>query len=287
MSQRNPLPQTEGGVFLTDAGLETVLIFHDGIDLPAFASFPLVEDDAGREALNGYYAPFLQLARERETGFLLSSPTWRANQDWGDELGYDAETLAHVNRQSIEMMERLRADAGAGQPILIEGMIGPRGDGYAPASTMTAWDARALPRGAAAGVRRHRRRHGLCDHDDLCRGGDRRRPGGREGRAAVGDRIHRRDRRPAAQRADAAGGDRPGGRRDGRCVRVLPDQLRAPDALRRRARRGPCRSSGSAGCGRTPRRSATPSWTRPRSSTTAIRPTSARATSACASRCRT
>ena len=39
------------------------------------------------------------------------------------------------------MLERLRADAGSGQPILIEGMLGPRGDGYAPSSTMTAWDA--------------------------------------------------------------------------------------------------------------------------------------------------
>ena len=142
MSQRStPLPQTEGGVFLTDAGLETVLIFHDGIDLPAFASFPLVDDDAGREALNGYYAPFLQLARERGTGFVLSSPTWRANQDWADQLGYDAETLAKINRRSIELLERLRSDAGSGQPVLIEGMLGPRGDGYAPTSTMTAHEA--------------------------------------------------------------------------------------------------------------------------------------------------
>ena len=141
MSQRTTLPQTEGGVFLTDAGLETVLIFHDGIDLPAFASFPLVEDEAGRAALNGYYAPFLQLARERGTGFVLSSPTWRANQDWGDQLGYDAETLAKINRHSIEMLERLRADAGPGQPILIEGMLGPRSDGYAPTTTMSPSDA--------------------------------------------------------------------------------------------------------------------------------------------------
>ncbi len=141
MSRRTSLPQTEGGVFLTDAGLETVLIFRDGIDLPAFASFPLVEDEAGREALDAYFKPFLQLARERGTGFVLTSPTWRASQDWADQLGYDAASLAKINRHSIEMMERLRDDAGSGQPILIEGVLGPRGDGYAPSSTMTVWEA--------------------------------------------------------------------------------------------------------------------------------------------------
>ena len=33
--------------YVSDGGLETDLIFHHGIDLPEFASFPLVEDDAG------------------------------------------------------------------------------------------------------------------------------------------------------------------------------------------------------------------------------------------------
>jgi homocysteine S-methyltransferase len=141
MSHRDSLPQTEGGVFLTDAGLETVLIFHEGIDLPGFAAFPLLEDDAGREALTSYYEPFLSLARERDTGFVLTSPTWRANPDWAAKLGYDGETLAKVNRHSIELMERLRADAGTGQPILIEGLLGPRDDGYAPAATMSAREA--------------------------------------------------------------------------------------------------------------------------------------------------
>ena len=137
MDQREPLPQTGGGVFLTDAGLETVLIFHEGLDLPGFAAFPLLEDDAGRATLRAYYEPFLTLARERDTGFVLTSPTWRANPDWAASLGYDDETLAKVNRHSIELMERLRADAGAGQPVLIEGLLGPRDDGYAPSAIMS------------------------------------------------------------------------------------------------------------------------------------------------------
>ncbi len=141
MSRSDRLPQADGGIFLTDGGLETVLIFHQGIDLPGFAAFPLLEDEAGRAQLRAYYEPFLALARERGTGFVLTSPTWRANPDWAATLGYDAETLARVNRHSIELMERLREDAGASRPILIEGLLGPRSDGYAPAATMSARDA--------------------------------------------------------------------------------------------------------------------------------------------------
>jgi len=41
---RNTLPQLSTDLFLTDSGLETVLIFHEKIDLPDFASFPLLDE---------------------------------------------------------------------------------------------------------------------------------------------------------------------------------------------------------------------------------------------------
>ncbi len=37
---RDRLPQLEGGVFLTDSGLETDLIVNKGYELPLFAAFP-------------------------------------------------------------------------------------------------------------------------------------------------------------------------------------------------------------------------------------------------------
>ena len=43
--------------FITDGGLETTLIFLDGLDLPSFAAFPLVDDAAGRQALARYFQP--------------------------------------------------------------------------------------------------------------------------------------------------------------------------------------------------------------------------------------
>ncbi len=53
---RNFLPQIEenNGFFLTDAGLETVLVFKLKIDLPDFAAFPLLNSQDGRRILRQY-----------------------------------------------------------------------------------------------------------------------------------------------------------------------------------------------------------------------------------------
>lgn len=128
------LPQLDGGLFLTDGGLETALIFHQGLELPEFAAFPLLEDEAGTAALRDYYRPYLELARERRAGFVLESPTWRANPDWAQRLGYGPEELAHANRMAIGLMQELRQEFAApgAAPIVISGCIGPQGDGYSP-----------------------------------------------------------------------------------------------------------------------------------------------------------
>jgi homocysteine S-methyltransferase len=130
---------------LTDAGMETALIFHQGIDLPCFAAFPLVETEDGRRALRTYFRPFLDLARDRGLPFLLDAPTWRANPDWGKELGYDIEGIAAVNRRAVAFVDELRreeVEAGSAA-ILVEALVGPRGDGYAPGSRMSAHEAEA------------------------------------------------------------------------------------------------------------------------------------------------
>lgn len=41
---RERLPQLEGRVFLTDGGIDTTLIFGEGIDLPFFSAFHLLRD---------------------------------------------------------------------------------------------------------------------------------------------------------------------------------------------------------------------------------------------------
>ena len=140
---RAHLPQLDGGVFLTDGGIETVLIFHEGIDLPAFAAFDLLKDRAGTEKLRSYYGPYLELARDRGLGFVLESPTWRASPRWAGEIGYDGGELDQFNRRAIALMEELRDEYETPDtPIVISGCIGPQDDGYQPAQLMTADEAR-------------------------------------------------------------------------------------------------------------------------------------------------
>ncbi len=103
------LPQLDGGLFLSDGGLETTLVFLDGVELPHFAAFVLLRDEAGRERLRAYYRPYLELAANTpNTGFVLETPTWRANADWGRLLGYDPETLAQANLQAARLISALR-----------------------------------------------------------------------------------------------------------------------------------------------------------------------------------
>ena len=140
---RAHLPQLDGGMFLTDGGIETVLIFHEGLDLPAFAAFDLLKDNSGTAALRGYYEPYLGLAREREVGFVLESPTWRASPRWAGEIGYDGGELDQLNRRAIALMEELRAEYETpGAPIVISGCIGPQDDGYQPSQLLSAQEAR-------------------------------------------------------------------------------------------------------------------------------------------------
>jgi S-methylmethionine-dependent homocysteine/selenocysteine methylase len=143
MSHRTSLPQLEGDLFLTDGGIETTLIFHQGLDLPEFAAFVLLDDDEGVDQLRRYYEPYLELARESGAGFVLESPTWRANPSWADRIGVSPEKLDELNRRAIALMEELRDGAGTGDaPVVISGCIGPQDDGYSPAETMSADAAR-------------------------------------------------------------------------------------------------------------------------------------------------
>jgi homocysteine S-methyltransferase len=141
---RNRLPQLKDRLFMTDGGLETTLLFHDGVDLPFFAAFDLLKDEEGVARLRRYYDLYTGIAREHGLGIVLESPTWRANGDWGTKLGYDALALADANRKAIGLMLEVRAawETPATQ-VVISGNLGPRGDGYRPDGRMSAAQAEA------------------------------------------------------------------------------------------------------------------------------------------------
>jgi len=128
--------------FITDGGLETTLIFHEGFDLPCFAAFTVLEHDEGREALRRYYRSYAHIAGKLGTGFIFESPTWRASSDWGKILQVADEKLDAYNRMAIEFLRELRVEIEAeGTTALISGCIGPRGDGYSPTMLMSTAEA--------------------------------------------------------------------------------------------------------------------------------------------------
>ena len=128
---RNNLPQLHNNLFLTDGGLETTLIYHDGIELPYFAAFDLLKDKRGFEQLRNYFERYAQIALEQGLGMVLEAPTWRANSDWATELGYGVEALADANRKAVGLLLEIRRKLEtAASPMVISGNIGPRGDGY-------------------------------------------------------------------------------------------------------------------------------------------------------------
>jgi S-methylmethionine-dependent homocysteine/selenocysteine methylase len=150
------LPQLSR-LFVTDAGLETDLIFNRGMELPFFASITLLRSEAGRSALDDYFRSYLDLARVLGTGCLLESASWRASPDWAPRLGIGLDELGELNRVSVGMLRLLKDGYHTDEtPVVVSGCIGPRGDGYDPGAIMSAeeaedyhsWQAFAL---AAAG----------------------------------------------------------------------------------------------------------------------------------------
>ena len=95
-------------VALTDGGLETVLLFHEGFDLPCFAAFPLLDDERGRAALRRYFGAF---PRHRRRARLPVRPRHGdmagESRTGATRLGYDADALAIAECQAVEFAREL------------------------------------------------------------------------------------------------------------------------------------------------------------------------------------
>ncbi len=135
---RNALPQLSGDIFLTDAGVETDLIFNRGIEIREFAAHTLLPDPKGRAALARYFEGFLSLADQQNTGFILDTVTWKAHRHWAESLGATDADLKAANEESVrfcaELRDRFSSNA---KPIVLNAVIGPRGDAYKPEAVIS------------------------------------------------------------------------------------------------------------------------------------------------------
>ncbi|MEP4030851.1 homocysteine S-methyltransferase family protein [Roseibium polysiphoniae] len=133
---RDSFPPSNVDLFLAYAGMETDLIFNQDVDLPGFASYPLLKTTEGQELLKGYMKDLIALGKETSAGVILESPTWVANRDRGAALGYGFDELKKLNQDAIAMMAAVRLESDHA-PIVISANIGPREDAYAPSAQMT------------------------------------------------------------------------------------------------------------------------------------------------------
>ncbi len=130
--------------YLTDGGLETTLVYHLGIELNHFAAFELLNNAEGKKVLEDYFQDYLEIALKNGLDFILETATWRANADWGQQLGYSLKQLSDINKASVYFLRNLMQQRQY-RPInyLISGCIGPRGDGYTPGALMGPEEAKA------------------------------------------------------------------------------------------------------------------------------------------------
>lgn len=140
---RHSLPQLEEGLFLTDAGLETDLIFNHGIELRGFAAHTVLPDRATMLIVRNYFEGFLALARQHDAGFIFDTLTWRAHPHWSDELGESPAQLKHATEEAVRFAFDLRNAADNRRPIVINAVTGPCGDAYRPERKIAADDAEA------------------------------------------------------------------------------------------------------------------------------------------------
>lgn len=135
------LPHESDKNFLVYAGTGTDLIFNHGVELPGFASFPLLEKPETRKILANQMRDLAQLSAELDMGCILDAPTWMANSDRAAPLGYTAHRLREVNIDGVALMEEVRQGSDR-DDVLVSACIGPRYDPYADIPPISVEEAR-------------------------------------------------------------------------------------------------------------------------------------------------
>ena len=128
--------------YLSDGGLETFMIFDKGHDLPCFSAAALLDTAEGRQDLRDYFERYIAIARKTGRGFVLDAPTWRAGAAWAGALGQTLKDVLETNTRAVAFVRAIRErHEDEACPILINGLVGPAGDAYAPDSEVSAEEA--------------------------------------------------------------------------------------------------------------------------------------------------
>jgi homocysteine S-methyltransferase len=139
MTDQRPFPpQKAGRLYLTEGGTETELLYKYGFALPQFALFPLLDNPQAVSKMREMFQSYLDVAVRHKMCALMGGLDYRASPDWGALLGYSPQSLADANLRSIEFLRDIAREYASDIPdIVIEGLIGPRGDAYERNASIT------------------------------------------------------------------------------------------------------------------------------------------------------
>ena len=131
MKYRGNLPQLNGHDMTTTGAMETWLQYIDGFELQHFCFFDLLNNPKAVVALRDFHRKIIEAVLPYGFGALVEGLHYRASRDWGELIGYSKEGLKEINIRGIEFYRDLANEYETDEnPMLVGGVIGPRGDAY-------------------------------------------------------------------------------------------------------------------------------------------------------------
>ncbi|KAJ5971415.1 uncharacterized protein N7479_001333 [Penicillium vulpinum] len=131
-SQPKVLPQlTSSKLFLTEAGVETTLVYKKNVHLPCFSALPLLSTEEGAKTILSIYQSYINIALTHSAGIVLETRTWRGSPAWASQLGLSIPQILDLNRTAVKILHGLRHKTETPcTPIVISGTLGPLQDAY-------------------------------------------------------------------------------------------------------------------------------------------------------------
>ncbi|MEP7314655.1 MAG: homocysteine S-methyltransferase family protein [Pseudomonadota bacterium] len=131
MAASTNLPQHDGRRMTSAGGFETWLQYVDGFKLRHFCGFELLNDARGVSCLKAYHRGVVEAAVANGFGVINEGLHYRASRDWGELIGFSREALEEINIRGIDFYKDFaREYASPETPMIVGGVIGPRGDAY-------------------------------------------------------------------------------------------------------------------------------------------------------------
>lgn len=142
MTGNEKLPQMNGQNMTCGGGFETWLQYVDGFKLRHFCAFELINDKRGLACLTDYHRQLVEAAVENGFGVINEGLHYRASRDWGELIGFSREGLEEINIRGIEFYKDFAREYQTDEtPMIVGGVIGPRGDAYNVGKTPDAAEA--------------------------------------------------------------------------------------------------------------------------------------------------